>query len=276
MKKKQKKKNNLFGIKPVRLRKTKNLIFGFDLPKPTRKVKGKLGMSWPQAKKKFPKMSPFGDADKDGVKNWLDCRPFDKRRQGYARDQKIANKRLKNKYTIPKNKTDTKFILSTGELISGHWKKPKGYGKSYSDHHEIAMHAIQIKKNPKKGTGKLGGESSDVVYSLQMGAGAIRVHPSDSELNIEFKKKQKITDKQRLALYELETDSENDKTIYYDIQPKKVGQRGDYGNVSTVDEVLEERDIFEKESVDDEKTESTPEALIELQDNEEVEKEEKK
>lgn len=61
--------------------KTKNLVFGFDLAKPARKVKGKKALSWQQAKVKFPKMNPMGDADKDGVKNWLDCKPFDPKRQ---------------------------------------------------------------------------------------------------------------------------------------------------------------------------------------------------
>jgi len=41
----------------------------------------KKNMNWGQAKSRYPKLSPFGDADKDGVKNWLDCKPFNKRRQ---------------------------------------------------------------------------------------------------------------------------------------------------------------------------------------------------
>ena len=39
-------------------------------------------LSWPQAKSRFPLMNPFGDADKDGVKNFKDCKPFDIKRQG--------------------------------------------------------------------------------------------------------------------------------------------------------------------------------------------------
>ena len=103
--KKTTKKNNLFGIKPFKLKQvsfiakprkinTSNLIFGYDHPKKPRKVKGKLAMSWPQAKKKYPKMSPFGDADKDGVKNWLDCAPFDKTRQSKMLRKKIEKEFL--------------------------------------------------------------------------------------------------------------------------------------------------------------------------------------
>jgi len=39
-------------------------------------------LSWSQAKSRFPLMKPFGDADKDGVKNFRDCKPFDIKRQG--------------------------------------------------------------------------------------------------------------------------------------------------------------------------------------------------
>jgi len=38
-------------------------------------------LSWSQAKSRFPLMNPFGDADKDGVKNFKDCKPFDIKRQ---------------------------------------------------------------------------------------------------------------------------------------------------------------------------------------------------
>ena len=55
-------------------------LFNFKPPK-KKKVVLKKNMNWTQAKSKYPKLSPFGDRDKDGVKNWLDCKPFDKKRQ---------------------------------------------------------------------------------------------------------------------------------------------------------------------------------------------------
>jgi len=39
-------------------------------------------LSWPQAKARFPLMKPYGDADKDGLKNFRDCKPFDMTRKG--------------------------------------------------------------------------------------------------------------------------------------------------------------------------------------------------
>jgi len=40
-------------------------------------------LTWPQAKARFPNMKPYGDVDKDGVKNKFDCKPFDRKRQGF-------------------------------------------------------------------------------------------------------------------------------------------------------------------------------------------------
>ena len=59
------------------LKKGKNT---FDLRiKPKKK-----DMNWTQAKRRYPKLNPYGDADRDGLKNWLDCKPFDKKKQGWA------------------------------------------------------------------------------------------------------------------------------------------------------------------------------------------------
>ncbi len=48
-------------------------------PKVPKKIKD---LSWPQAKKRFPLMKPYGDADGDGLKNLRDCKPFDWKRKG--------------------------------------------------------------------------------------------------------------------------------------------------------------------------------------------------
>jgi len=40
-------------------------------------------LNWKQAKSRFPLMKPYGDADKDGLKNFRDCKPFDRTRQGF-------------------------------------------------------------------------------------------------------------------------------------------------------------------------------------------------
>ncbi len=61
----------------------------FFKPKVPMKI---TNLNWTQSKKRFPNMNPFGDFDNDGVKNFRDCKPFDKRRQGFFhRDQGVLD-----------------------------------------------------------------------------------------------------------------------------------------------------------------------------------------
>jgi len=46
----------------------------------------KKDLTWPQAKRRFPRLKPMADTDRDGVKNMFDCRPFNKRKQGFEHD----------------------------------------------------------------------------------------------------------------------------------------------------------------------------------------------
>lgn len=52
------------------------------------KIIPKKSLTWPQAKIRYPLLKPMKDADRDGVINLLDCRPFDKRRQGFFHKDK--------------------------------------------------------------------------------------------------------------------------------------------------------------------------------------------
>ncbi len=53
-------------------------------------IKPITNLSWPQAKKRFPLMKPYGDADGDGLKNFRDCKPFDRMRQGKGHGEDMA------------------------------------------------------------------------------------------------------------------------------------------------------------------------------------------
>jgi len=44
--------------------------------------KGITDLNWKQAKARFPELKPYGDVDRDKVKNIFDCKPFDIKRQG--------------------------------------------------------------------------------------------------------------------------------------------------------------------------------------------------
>jgi len=66
-------------IKPKKKVKVPIKMKPFDLRiKPVTKKKN---MNYPQAKRKF-NLNPYGDVDKDGVKNWIDCKPFNPKKHG--------------------------------------------------------------------------------------------------------------------------------------------------------------------------------------------------
>ena len=63
--------------------KKQNIKTNFFKPDVPRKI---INLSWLQSKARFPLMKPYNDSDKDGVKNFRDCKPFDIRRQGKRHD----------------------------------------------------------------------------------------------------------------------------------------------------------------------------------------------
>jgi hypothetical protein len=69
----------------------------------------KRDMNWFQAKTKFPKLNPFGDADRDRVINMLDCKPFNKsadmprlKKDDYVIKENITRK----KYKVPQEEKE--------------------------------------------------------------------------------------------------------------------------------------------------------------------------
>jgi len=54
----------------------KTKIFKPNVPKNIK------NLSWAESKKRFPLMKPYSDADKDGLSNFRDCKPFDIKRKG--------------------------------------------------------------------------------------------------------------------------------------------------------------------------------------------------
>jgi len=61
-------------------------LFKPNVPQPI------TNLNWNQCQKRFPLMNPFGNADKDGVKNFRDCKPFDIKRQGRTHEEKVKGR----------------------------------------------------------------------------------------------------------------------------------------------------------------------------------------
>ena len=64
----------------------RNTKTSFFKPKVPKRV---TSLNWEQSKKRFPLINPYGDIDRDGVKNFQDCRPFDIKRQDENDKKKI-------------------------------------------------------------------------------------------------------------------------------------------------------------------------------------------
>jgi len=97
----------------MNMKKKKNKPIDFWKSKPIKK-KGirntfgtKLDMNWKQAKRAYPKLKPYGDWDKDGVKNKKDCKPFDKNRHVWV-------KGLGWRATNPERKQAYNKLISVG------------------------------------------------------------------------------------------------------------------------------------------------------------------
>jgi hypothetical protein len=64
--------NNKISFKPIIINTRKNVR---NIPKSK--------MTWSQAQIKYPRMSPFKDSDRDGKLNMFDCKPFNKKKDGF-------------------------------------------------------------------------------------------------------------------------------------------------------------------------------------------------
>ena len=116
---------NFFGIKnqtngkrgktkPVKLAKPVNFLGIKPVKQKGQKSLSKKNMNWFQAKRKYPKLSPFGDIDKDGVINYLDCKPFNKKKQD-----------------VPHNPSPVQ-IHSSSVTVTGGLNRPAMPGESYT------------------------------------------------------------------------------------------------------------------------------------------------
>ena len=98
--------------------------------------KEKKEMNWAQAKKAFPKLSPFKDADKDGIYNMFDCKPFDRKRQGPEHKQASENisRVLVDQLRNPRPQRQSYFkksIKSAQSFIDS--EEDKDYNDKFSD-----------------------------------------------------------------------------------------------------------------------------------------------
>ena len=142
-----------FGLNPPKTNNNSNnkikvnpmFNFGIKL-----KPMEKKNMNWDQAKARFPKLNPFGDADKDGVKNWLDCKPFDIKRQDDKTEEYFLgpDPRKHKDYKRLKGKKDLRPTVIVGRIMPGHKKRKTTITRVEDDSGvEVSFEAENYKRN---------------------------------------------------------------------------------------------------------------------------------
>jgi len=119
-------------------RKLKASPFTFKPVKLNSSPQKKSDMNWKQAKKAYPKLKPFGDADRDGVKNRFDCKPFDISRQGPSHKKKYLSEEGELRPATIRDRIRDKVhrLTNSPPEISSEDRK-KGWHRNQFDPHDI-------------------------------------------------------------------------------------------------------------------------------------------
>jgi len=80
-----------------------------------------LGVIKRYKKSKSSQLNPFGDFDKDGIKNWQDCAPRDKNRQGKTHDYFRGIKEAKAEKALSRSQQSEKSTNVFTKMTDGKW-----------------------------------------------------------------------------------------------------------------------------------------------------------
>jgi hypothetical protein len=120
----------------------KPIKFNQVYTKPSKKVP-KRKLTYPQAVLRYPKLNPFGDADRDGKLNMFDCRPFDRDKDGFRPHQTEKQKETRRKlYTKLR---ESGISREAAEKIRD-WSTPKIRMIAKGEAHPIALMDYKFNK----------------------------------------------------------------------------------------------------------------------------------
>jgi hypothetical protein len=167
--------NKMTWFKPIPINKTKPMFKIVPIwNKQNTKGISKKNLTYSQAIIKYPKITAFGDIDKDGKLNMFDCRPFDKKRHSKLLEREIATRIFGNEsYSRYPTNEGTKNLIKRSKEESH--EKVKLHNKYYQDNAKFARAVGETYKNKepikhaypqfRKGTSKIVTEA-DIVKTL--------------------------------------------------------------------------------------------------------------
>ena len=100
----------------------------------------KENLTWPQAKRRFPLLNPYKDTDRDGVKNMFDCRPFNRKKQGfehYYSFSDTSSKRIKTVKMPPR-----RFLEETYKEVKARERKGQKIPTPYHSQEEYEKRVL--------------------------------------------------------------------------------------------------------------------------------------
>lgn len=192
----------------------------------------KKNLTTKQAFIKYPTMNPFGDIDKDSVPNWIDCRPFDKKRHSVSskKEAKELVDKRKDEFGRAKiiNEKDIQRLLAKKHRLRALVKEEKikigtkmmdpGLGGEYNvETRELSINKLQ----PLKGD-ITGGIVHELTHAKQVREGKIKYEgiPDIPVRKIRFDTSGKIlvgsvgSDKYIANRYELEKEAREREAGY--------------------------------------------------------------
>jgi hypothetical protein len=107
-------------------------------------------LTWSQSSIRFPRLNPFGDKDRDGKLNMFDCRPFDKRKHGYALREEIA-RRLYDKKNQSGGDTYKKLKRIVNKYKEQDYDYMREYGKGSAKRAGVDLRTIEGKSKLEGG-----------------------------------------------------------------------------------------------------------------------------
>jgi hypothetical protein len=229
--------NSIFNFKPVKFNQVYN--------PPSKKI-SKKNLTYPQSVMRYPRLNPFGDADKDRKLNMFDCKPFNSKKHGgkstaeWRRKRKeLIGKAMTFDYSIASPSIESyksKFIMPSGKIL---------HVGSYSHHSVTQPTGVEDVEEFAKKTGAV--QLGEVSVGSALRPKTDRIV---SGVNLKIYKGIPLTEAQKQVIRELSKQpfrkgvaELRDPHVAYDIEKSRTGRWSKWGGGMIQGETEEGRPI---------------------------------